>query len=139
MNQEYQHSVERKGEELLKAHYGDDYVKTERSQDVFDGIDCYIKGKPYDMKASESGCLSVIRHTKNSGWYCPLVAHPDIDYLYIKDNTAYYIDRGMLLSNFAQLAPKLRWGTYNGDGNYQTWVDLSPVIKDLSYKEERLN
>lgn len=139
MDQERQHEAERKGEELLRRRYGDGYVRAGHEQDVYNGIDCYINGKPFDMKASESGCLSVFRHTKNRGWYCPLVAHPDVDYLYVKGGTAYYIDRGMLLSNFAQLAPKLRWGTYNGDGNYQAWVDLSPVIKDLSYREVPLN
>lgn len=138
MGQEYQHGVERRGEELLRERYGDAYVRAGMDEDVHNGIDCRIDGKPFDMKASESGCLSVFRHTSGRGWYCPLVAHPDVDYIYVKGGRAYYIDRGMLLSNFAQLAPRLRWGTYTGDGNHQTWIDLSPVISDLSYREDRL-
>lgn len=131
--------MERRGIELVRewcSTNGLEFQRADKDDDLYNGIDLYIDGKGYDLKASDSGKLSVFRRTAGRGWYCPLADHADVDYLYLYKGAMYFIDRRMFLANFAQLAGTLRWGNYSGDGNYQVYVDLSEALDKLSYRIE---
>lgn len=114
---------------------GIDFVRASKEEDFYKGTDFYLSSKPYDLKSSDSGKLSLLRRTAKRGWYCPLTDHPSVDYAYLYKGSLHLINRLLFLANIDSILnnPDVSFGSYSGDGNIQKWIDLSKILPQISY------
>lgn len=139
MNQFRQHSIESAALSKLETYFanrGFDFERASKEDDILKGTDFYLSNKPFDLKASDSGKLSLLRRTARRGWYCPLTDHPSVDYAYLYKGALHLINRALLLANIDSILnnPEVSFGSYSGDGNIQKWIDLSKILPEISYE-----
>lgn len=130
--QEYQHAKERNFIDFLVKNYN----AVDTSNDFGTGVDVVLNGKPYDLKVSNSRKLTLFKYYENE-WYCPLLLHPEVNYMYIIEQKDKYL--GFVFSkkdvlNYWYKHPETEISTYKGDGNLNINITLN--LSDLSNKVE---
>lgn len=131
--QSTQHSKENLFITYLSRKLGNRFQKASVEDDINNGIDCYIDGKPYDLKATKGNILTVFKFNptgKPNKWYSPLTLHPDIPYLLpTNDPNKLRIYTKTSIMYYFRTNPNT--GIYSGDGNINITVDIS----GLEYEE----
>lgn len=124
--QEHQHAKEQRFLDFLKDYCIRNNRKFEDVHDDYStGIDVYLDDKPYDLKVSNSRKLTVFKCYKGH-WYCPLLEHQDIPYMYVIEEESRFL--GFVI-NKSRLLERLKGSieTYTGDGNINKITELDSI------------
>lgn len=114
--------------DALRDNLGASYKDASTMEDVHQGIDIYIDGVPFDLKASNKRKITVFRKTPFKDWYSPLLKSPEVRYAFpIYEIGAGYVGYEVYKKSdiIEHLASSPSFGKFTGDGNEQIWVSIA--------------
>ena len=134
-NQVYQHNKESDMLKRIEKYCADNELRFKDVHDDYStGIDIWIGRRCYDIKASESKKLTILKTLPNGTTYKPHETHLDVPYLYCLPSTGYcyrinkqeIIDYIKFLKSTGKLDIFL--SEYTGDGNKNICIDIGQLL-----------